>query len=166
MDCYGIPDCMIELLLALAYPSTLLCVLLCGSLSCDDHQLVDVSRCEEHPWPIGRWWFRCLVDWTSIFLFMPFARVMTHVLFDMYCVSDYFRPYTLSCLASWCALGFSFHNSWIFLGSESLLRISAFIIICVTCHWSKFIYLNGTLQRKNNSNDKKKIIIWDRCQWD
>ncbi|QCE06719.1 hypothetical protein DEO72_LG9g1733 [Vigna unguiculata] len=27
----------------------LLCVLLCGTFFCDDHQLVDVSRCEEHP---------------------------------------------------------------------------------------------------------------------
>jgi len=56
MDCYGISDCMIKLLLALAYPS----VLLCGFFSCDDHQLIDVSRCEEHLWPTWRWWFRCL----------------------------------------------------------------------------------------------------------
>jgi len=27
---------------------------------CDDHQLVDVSRCENYPWS-SRWWrFRCL----------------------------------------------------------------------------------------------------------
>jgi len=60
---------------------------------------------------------------------MSFARVMAHVLFDMYCVSGYFRPCTLSGLASWFALGFPFYNSWISLGSESLLRIYALIII-------------------------------------
>jgi len=122
---------MIKRLLALAYPSILLCVLLCGSLFCDVHQLVDVSKCEEHPWLTRRWWFRCLVDWTWAFLFMSFARAMTYVLFDMYCVSGYFRPRTSSCLASWWALGFPFHNSWISLGSESLLCISVLIIIFV-----------------------------------
>jgi len=48
----------------------LLCVLLCGTPSCDDHQLVDVSRCEEHPRAIRRWWFRCMIcmGWTLISL--------------------------------------------------------------------------------------------------
>jgi len=59
----------------------LLCVLLYGSLFCDDHQLVDVSRCEEHPWSTGRWWFRCLVDWTWALLFMSFAKAMAHVFY-------------------------------------------------------------------------------------
>jgi len=53
IDCESIYDCMIKPLLALAYPSVLLCVLLCGTLFCDDHQLVDVSRYEEHPWSTG-----------------------------------------------------------------------------------------------------------------
>jgi len=64
---------MIKPLLALAYPSVIVVcscntrcfmdvtVLLCGTLFCDDHQLVDVSRCEKHPWSTGRWWFRYLV---------------------------------------------------------------------------------------------------------
>ena len=39
----------------------LLCVLLCGTLSCDDHQLVGVSRCEEHPRATRRWWFHCII---------------------------------------------------------------------------------------------------------
>jgi len=46
---------------ALAYPTFLLCVLLYGTLFCDDHQLVDVSRCEEHSWTAGRWWSRRIV---------------------------------------------------------------------------------------------------------
>jgi len=100
-----------NIFLALAYPSVLLCVLLCGSLFCDDRQLVDVSRWEENTWSTGRWWFRCLVDWTWVSLFMSFARAMAHVLFDLYCVSGYFRPRTLFGKASWCALGFPFHNS-------------------------------------------------------
>jgi len=25
-----------------------------------DDQLVNVSRCEEHPWSTRRWWFYCL----------------------------------------------------------------------------------------------------------
>jgi len=54
---------MDEIFCALAYPTftVLLCVLLCGTLFCDDHQLVDVSRCEEHPWATGRWWCRCIL---------------------------------------------------------------------------------------------------------
>ena len=60
---------------------------------------------------------------------MSFARAIAHVLFDMYCVSGYFRPCTLSCLTSWYVLRFLFYNFWIFLGSESLLHISALIII-------------------------------------
>ena len=32
---------------------SLLCVLLCGTLFCNDHQL-GVSRCEEHPQATGR----------------------------------------------------------------------------------------------------------------
>jgi len=52
---------MIKSFLALAYPFVVCCVFcMCGSLFCDDHQLVDVSRCEEHPWSIGRWWFHYL----------------------------------------------------------------------------------------------------------
>jgi len=27
---------------------------------CDNDQFIDVSRCEEHPWSTGRWWFRCV----------------------------------------------------------------------------------------------------------
>jgi len=60
---------------------------------------------------------------------MSFARAMAHVLFDLYYVSGYFRPRTLFGQASWCALGFPFHNSWISLRSEFLLRISTLIII-------------------------------------
>jgi len=28
--------------------------------SCDDHQFIDVSRCEKSSWPTGWWRFRCL----------------------------------------------------------------------------------------------------------
>jgi len=52
---------MDEIFCALAYPTFIVvCVLLCGTLSCNDHQLVGVSRCEEHSWTTGRWWFRCI----------------------------------------------------------------------------------------------------------
>jgi len=47
---------------ALAYPSVcLLCVLYVWFFSfCDDHQLVDVSRCENYPWSSGWRRSRCL----------------------------------------------------------------------------------------------------------
>jgi len=27
---------------------------------CDDHQFIDVSRCEKYSWSKGKWWLRCL----------------------------------------------------------------------------------------------------------
>jgi len=51
---------MDKIFCALAYPTCLLCVLLCGTLLCDDHQLIGVSRCEEHLWAARRWWFCCI----------------------------------------------------------------------------------------------------------
>jgi len=128
-DCEGISDCMIKLLLALAYPSVLLCVMLCGSLFCDDHQLVDVSRCEEHPWPTGKWWFRCLVDLTWALLFMSFARTMAHVLFMFHVVFLVTLDIVLVLFDIMVCPRISFYNSWISLGSESLLHISALVII-------------------------------------
>jgi len=40
---------MDEIFCALAYPTFVVVCLLRGTLSCDDHQLVGVSRCEEYP---------------------------------------------------------------------------------------------------------------------
>jgi len=54
IDCESISDCMIKPLLALAYPSVFVVCPACGTLFCDDHQLVDVSRCEEQPWSTER----------------------------------------------------------------------------------------------------------------
>jgi len=36
---------------------------------CDDHQLVDVSRCEKHTWSSGWWRFRYVAypGWTLLF---------------------------------------------------------------------------------------------------
>jgi len=107
LDCDGISDCMINIFWALAYPSVVVCSAV-WVLFCDDHQLVDVSRCEEHPWSIGRWWFRCLVDltWASTLCLLPGLWPMYY----LFCTAfpGYFRPRILSCLASWCALGFPF----------------------------------------------------------
>jgi len=65
---------MNEIHYALAYPTLLLCVLLCGTLICDDHQFVGVSRYEEHPWVTWRWWFCCIVRvdwaWFSLWAFL------------------------------------------------------------------------------------------------
>jgi len=61
---------MINFFFALAYPYVICCMsCMCGSLCCDEHQFIDVNRCEEHPWSTGRWWFRCVVDlgWTLLF---------------------------------------------------------------------------------------------------
>jgi len=71
-------DFMIKSLLALTYPFVVCCVFcMCGYLFCDDHQLVDVSRCEEHLWSSRRWWFRSLVIW--IFYFGFSFWVVAHV---------------------------------------------------------------------------------------
>jgi len=47
---------------------------------CDDHQFIDVSRCEKYSWSTGRWWFRCIVVWVGS-RFLGFSvRAMVHVL--------------------------------------------------------------------------------------
>jgi len=48
---------------------------------------------------------------------------------DLYCVSSYIRPCTLSGFGIVVCLKISFYNSWISLRSGSLLRICARIII-------------------------------------
>jgi len=51
-------DHMDVIFCALAYPTLfIVCSAVCA-IFCNDHQLVGVSRCEEHPWATGRWWFR------------------------------------------------------------------------------------------------------------
>jgi len=131
-DYESISDCMIKLLLALAYPSVcLLCVLYMRFFSfCNDHQPVDVSKCENYPWSLGWWRFRCLVDWTWALLFMSFSRAMAHV-FLLISAAFLVTIDLVPCLvlASWCVSGFPFFNSWISLRSESLLCIFARIII-------------------------------------
>jgi len=72
---------MIKSLLALAYPFVVCCMFyMCRSLFCDDHQLVDVSICEEHPWSTRRWWFHCLAIWAGFYYFGLSFGAMTHVL--------------------------------------------------------------------------------------
>jgi len=36
---------------------------------CDDHQFIDVNRCEKRLWSTGRWWFRCVAHMCWILLF-------------------------------------------------------------------------------------------------
>jgi len=79
-------DCEIaydRLFSTLAYPFVcLLCVLYVRFFSFfDDHQLIDVSRCENYPWSSGWWRFCYWVDWTWALLFMSFARAMAYVLY-------------------------------------------------------------------------------------
>jgi len=49
---------MNEIFCALAYPTFIIVCSVAWYSFCDDHQLVDLSICEEHPQAIGRWWFR------------------------------------------------------------------------------------------------------------
>ena len=79
---------------------------MCGSPFCDDHQLVDVSRCEEHPWSTWRWWFRYLAIWAGFYYFGlsfwgydPCTSLSFNFLFWLllHFVSSLV-------LASWCAL--------------------------------------------------------------
>ena len=55
------------------------CVLLCGTLFCDDHQLIDVSKCVEHLWTTGRWWFRRIVPMAHLlvcpWIYMLFVKL-------------------------------------------------------------------------------------------
>jgi len=48
-------------LFTLAYPFFLFICSMCGFSFCDNHQFIDVSRCENSPWSSGWWRFRCLV---------------------------------------------------------------------------------------------------------
>ena len=79
----------------------LLCVLLCGTFFCDDHQLVDVSRCEEHPRTTGRWWFRCMIcmGWILVF-FRALSHVSRYALFS---IPVFVRLFNCLLSASWCA---------------------------------------------------------------
>jgi len=46
---------------ALAYPSVVCCMsCMCDFLFCDDHQIIDVSRCEKYSWSTGKWRFHCV----------------------------------------------------------------------------------------------------------
>ena len=81
LDYEGIFDCMIKILLALAYP--LLVWLLCMLFFylCDDHQFLDGSICERYSWSTGERWFHCLVFLGSTSCpSWAFFRAMTHVL--------------------------------------------------------------------------------------
>ena len=71
---------------------------------CDDHQLVDMSRCEKHSRSTGKRQFRYIVclGWTS-HLVWAFVRAMTHVL--LYALLLYLHLLDFSTgflLASWC----------------------------------------------------------------
>jgi len=56
MDCEYVSNFIDDVVLCTSLPYFCYCVfLLCGTLICDDHQLVGVSRDEEHPWTTGRW---------------------------------------------------------------------------------------------------------------
>ena len=77
-----------KIFLALAYP--FVCCMFCGvDLSlCDDHQFIDVSRCEKYSWSTGRWWLCCIAVWAG-FRFWAFLLG----LWAMYCLAIglYFR---------------------------------------------------------------------------
>jgi len=44
----------------LAYPVACLIVMCVVFSFCDDHQPVDLSRCENSLWSTRKWWFRCI----------------------------------------------------------------------------------------------------------
>jgi len=92
------------------YGSSLPCLLVWLSCMlffyfCDDHQLVDVSRCEKHSRSTEKRWFRCIVrlGWTSLFVW-AFVGVMAHVLLYSLVLYLYLLDFSTGLLlASWCA---------------------------------------------------------------
>ena len=73
-----VSDCMINHVCS-SLPFLFVCVI-CVVLSfCDDHQFIDVSRCENSPWSSGWWRFRCIAIWAGFLFTWVSFRVMAHV---------------------------------------------------------------------------------------
>jgi len=85
---------------------------------CDDHQFIDVSRCERFSRLIGKWWLGCLgrLDWILLSGFS--FRATTHVLATplnsrfllllIICIS-----FSLSLLRVWIIVRSYFETSWL-----------------------------------------------------
>ena len=83
LDCVIACDCLMNY-----FYSSLPCLLVWLSCMwffffCDDHQFIDVSRCERHSRSTRKGWSCCVVclDWFSYFGF--YYRAMTHVLLGL-----------------------------------------------------------------------------------
>jgi len=91
----------------LAYPLFGVCFVVWFFSLCDDHQFIDVSRCEKYSWSTGRWRFCCLTSGLAYaFALFFFFWAMAHVLFGLWAL--FFERLSLFLytffLASWCAL--------------------------------------------------------------
>ena len=84
---------------------SLLCDLLCGILFCDDHQLVSVSRCEEHPQATGGGDSAAQSAWTSLYFRTSLSRAVTHVIVGFRFIYFQLTLYPVFSWASWCAMG-------------------------------------------------------------
>jgi len=72
----------------------------------DDHQFIDVSRCEKCSWSTRRWWFCCVVIGAGFCSseFLLGLWPMYFFVFGLYFEILLVYYYT-SLLASWCASG-------------------------------------------------------------
>ena len=104
LDCESVYNCMINPFRS-SLPFLLVYVMCVVFSFCNDHQFIDVSRCENSPWSSGWWRFRCITIWarfrSSEFLLelWPMYRLVIGLCFEI--LSIYY--YTLL-LTSWCAL--------------------------------------------------------------
>ena len=74
VGCESVLDYLMKLFCTLAYPTF---IVVCSALwypLLRWSSTIGVSRCEEHPWATGRWWFRCIVrvEWSLISLWIFF----------------------------------------------------------------------------------------------
>jgi len=90
----------------LAFPFACLVALYVVLLFSDDHQFIDVSRCEEHLRSTGKGWFHCIVylDWTSSFYLGFSLGLWPMYCFGFWCIINYCYVLVLIfVLVSWCA---------------------------------------------------------------
>jgi len=60
LDCVIACDCLINYFYS-SLPCLLVWLSRMGFFSfCDDHQFIDVSRCENSSWSTRKWWFHCI----------------------------------------------------------------------------------------------------------
>jgi len=99
-----------KLFSALTYPSACLCSCVWFSPFCDDHQFIDVSKCEKPSWSTEEWWL-CYVarlGWFPLLGFFLGYAPCIDLSFNLNLITVGF--YTLSCIGIMACLRISFYK--------------------------------------------------------